>query len=203
MNYSEIIELALGYADRSDAEVTDRMDDFLKLVEARVNRKLEVRKMSTRSQINTVEGQAYYGLPTDFNGLRDIEIAGDKTLTLRYLTPEQMNMQTQTSTDAYTQIYYTIVADQLQIHPTQSDNVLEIVYYQMLPALTDVDIENWLSFVAPDAYVFGLLVEINSFVKDATTAQLWDGRFEQVMDELETDDKDDRWSGTPLQVRVT
>lgn len=214
MNYSEIVALALSYADRTDAEVVDRVDDFIEIAEARINRLLEVRKMATRSTITTVTNQIYYGLPSNFAGLRDIEIYGtsadplssDFRQTLQYLTPEQMNQKTATpaaSTSASSKIYYTIIADQIQIHPAQSGNTMEIVYYQTVPNLNSTDTTNWLGDSAPDAYVFGILAEINAFVKDATTSDLWNTRFLGVMNQLSQDDAKDRWSGQPLQMRAT
>jgi len=207
MNYEGIKTLALGYADREDQEVIARIDDFITIVEARVNRVLEVRKMTARSQVPTVVDQVYYGLPGDFSGIRDIEITnidGSGRETLSMVTPEQMTQQEAANiTGAQTQIVYAIVADQLQIYPPQTDRILEIVYYQNLPNLNSVDNENWLSFYAGDVYVFGLLVEINSFIKDAQTAQLWDGRFKEELDALDADDQRTRWSGPPMRVRNT
>jgi len=201
MTYNEILNLALTYADRSDSEVTDRMDDFLKMVESRVNRKLDIQKMAVRSQVFSVADKEYYGLPTDFKAIRDIEISeldGTGRQTLYYLTPEQMNGELPTVSN----IYYTIIADQFQIRPTQTEKILEIVYYQQVPPLTSTEPENWLTSQAPDCYVFGLMVEINAFVKDAEVSMLWDGRFTACLDELDIQDAVSRWSGTPMQMRI-
>jgi len=40
-------------------------------------------------------------------------------------------------------------------------------------------------------------------VKDATTSSLWDNRFLQVMNQISDDDKNDRWSGQALTVKLT
>jgi len=209
MTYDEIKALALSYADREDAEVSDRIDDFIVIVESRINRMLEVRKMSTRTQTTAIADQEYYGLPADFSGIRDIEISdlatGKFRQTRAYLTPDQMKIESAKNVISGTgrQVYYTIVADQFQIYPPVTDKTIEIIYYQNLPPLTSVSPDNWLSFFAPDAYVFGILTEINSFVKDAQTSALWDQRFNEVVKQLDYDDARDRWSGTPMQIRNT
>ena len=214
MNYADIVSLSLSYSDRSDLEVTSRVDNFIEIVEARMNRLLETRRMSARSIVATIKDQEYYGLPSNWAGMRDIEIYGTASdpssaqgrQTLQYLTPEQMNQKTGLPTATYSvnsQIYYTIVANQIQIFPTQDSRTMEIVYYQTVPNLNATDTDNWLSFAAPDAYIFGILVEISAFVKDATTSSLWDNRFLQVMNQISDDDKNDRWSGGTLQVRLT
>ena len=203
MNYTEIVDLALSYSDREDIEVANRMDNFLRMVESRVNRVLKTGRMTNRATIPTVEDQEYYGLPADFLGMRDIEIRTSANsrdrVTLQYRSPEQMNDDARYSS---TSPSYTIIAQQLQIFPPQADKLLEIVYHQFVPKLTPEAPSNWLSEINPDAYVFGLLVEINSFVKDAETATLWDARFNGTMKEIESEDRKSRWSGTALTTRV-
>ena len=206
MNYNDIVELALSYADRQDLEVTSKMDSFLKIVEARINRVLTVRKMALRTQLIMVKDQEYYGLPSDFVGLRDIEIQNvddaNARTTLHYKSPEQMN-EASRNRNSIDGIYYTIIADQLQVIPPQDGAILEIIYYQALPPLNNTSTqENWLSLSNPDCYIFGLLVEISSFVKDVAAKELWDARFQQELASIVNDDAINRWSGTALQVRL-
>ena len=93
MDYTEIVDLALSYADREDNEVTSRMDKFLKIVEARVNRKLKTFDMSLHLTIPIADDtQVYYDLPSDYGGLRTIESAdpGGKERTIEFMTPQQL-----------------------------------------------------------------------------------------------------------------
>jgi hypothetical protein len=206
MDYQEIIDTALSYADRAkDQEVIDRMDGFLRMIEPRINRAFQVRNMSVRAVVVCVDGQEYYGLPSDFNGIRDIEVypvnEPENKDTLKFLPPEAMNNYQVTAGNRA--IYYTIIADQFQIKPAQtSANAMEIVYYQNLSELSSSNRSNWVSFYAPDAYVNGLMVEINAFVKDKEAAVLWDSRFMNSLKEIERNDDITRWSGTPLEIRT-
>lgn len=209
MNYTEIIDSVLAYADReSDAELdSDRLDKFIKIMESKANRKLKVLGMSTRSQLTSVADQEYYGLPSDYSGLRNIKIfdpaAPKKKSTLIYTAPEQMDLlSTVSANEVLTEVYYNIEADQLRIIPYQENNVIEIIYYQKVPNLNSIDSTNWLSDSAPDAYIFGLMVEVSSFVKDKESAIFWNERFESVLEELQDDDDSTRWSGPYLQMRV-
>lgn len=202
MNYTEIIDIALGYADRTDTEVTDRMDSFLRIVESRTNRPLNTQKMVSRVSIEAITGQEYYGLPADFDGLRDIEVKGVSSgvsTTPKYHSPEQMNNR---AGGTFSDIAYAIIDDQLQLQPAQTDSFIELVYYQNLSELSAVAPTNWLSDLYPDCYIFGLLVEINAFVKDADTANMWDARFKESVAAIQSNDRDTRWSGTALQMRI-
>jgi len=201
MNYTEIINTALQYSDREDADIVNNMDSFLRVVESRINRNVRVMQMSTRSIVLTVEDQHYFGLPKLFAGIRDIEIRNKDAIkgeTCVYASPEQMNNHSADSG----RIYYTIVANQIQISPPQDDKVLEIVYYQRLTPLSESDNNNWLSERYPDCYIFALLVEIEAFVKNMEGIQMWEQRLQATISELRDEDSTDRWSGTAMTIKL-
>lgn len=202
MNYTEIKQLALGYADRQDTEVVQNIDNFIRITESRINQRLKVQKMAVRSLMLTIQGQEYYGLPPDFNGMRDIEYTmedSQERVTLEYISPKQANDYN----NRYDNVRaYTIIADQLQIISAPANGIVEIVYYKKLPPLTTSDSENWVSAEYPELYTYGILVEISSFVKDVAAVQMWESRFQGVLDSMTYDDSITRWSGTTLKVRT-
>ncbi len=203
MNYNDISTLALSYADRQDLEVTSRIDNFLKIVEARVNRKLQTLKMSVLSY-TTVTTAEFYSLPIDYLSIRSIKIlANDMTsnrTNLQYINSEQMSNAINNKSQGY---YYTIISNKFNIYPSITPGyVLEIDYYQKVPELTSSSITNWLSETNPDVYVFGVLVEISAFVKDANSKALWDDRFEQAISEIVQQDSSSTWSGTSLHTNI-
>ena len=206
MVYDEIVALTLSYADREDEEVIGKIDSFIKIVEARINRKLRIFDMTIRATID-LDGEEYYGLPPDFGGLRDIEVANDADggrCTLKYMSPEQLNnlQRRSKSGEPQSQIFYTLIANQVQIYPAKLTGILEIVYYQRLVPLTTSNPTNWLSSKSPDGYIFGIMTEISAFVKNKESTALWNERFRTVIDEIEQEDGKSRWSGTALEVRV-
>jgi hypothetical protein len=181
------------------------MDNFISIVEARVNRALRVAKMSVRATLDVEEDKEYYGFPIDFGGLRDIQYTGTEgpVRTLKYMSPEQMNNLTNiVPSSDIVEVYYTIVAQQLQIFPPKATGTIEIIYYQKLDPLSGSNLNNWLGDTNPDCYVFGILVEISSFVKSKEATALWDLRFKEVLGEVLDEDAKDRWSGTSLQTRI-
>ncbi len=210
MDYNEIKTAAYGFADRTDAETLDRYDDFLRIVEAKINRVLKTLKMTSRATIPTVALQEYYGLPDDFDGMRDLQIIGttntgqSKTITCQYMTPAQLNEQQNTLASSRTDgVYYSIITDQLQIYPPQNNNTIEMVYYKRVPVLSNTILTNWLSIDDPDCYIFGVLTEINAFNKDAEAASMWSERFKESLSEIQNNDVDIRWgSGDMMVIRT-
>ena len=207
MDYNEIQTLAYGYLDRTDVETTARYDDFLRIVEGKINRVLKTLKMTSRVTITTDIDTDYYGLPDDFEGIRDIEIKNatgtDKIVTLEYRTPPQIN-ELSNNTFPGRGIYYSLIVDQLQIAPPQDAKVLELIYYKKVPALSLTTLTNWLGDENPDCYVFGVCTEIAAFSKDGDAAQIWDSRFKEALSEISNNDQDVRWgSGNALVIRAT
>ena len=204
MKIDELKSLALSYSDReTDAELPPKMDAFLRMAEARVNRLLTVQKMAIRTSLTVVPGQEYYGLPADYSGMRDIEIRSSDSSDIRtpllFLPAEQMN-HAAWKHSAYKAVYC-IIANQLQILPAQDEGILEIVYYRKLIPLTDIEPSNWMSEDNPDVYLAALMVEISAFVKNAEAAALWDGRLLQALSEIKQDDQNNRWADTPMIIR--
>jgi hypothetical protein len=204
MNYSEIVDAVLSYSDRQDDEVINKVDLFLRVVESRINRKLETLKMETRARLPMSEDIEYYPVPSSFLAIRSIRIVSDiDTLirrTLSYVNPEQFGnlITNQAEGD-----YYTIIANNFHIRSDYSaDFQIEIEYIKQITPLTEAASTNWIADNHPDCYIFGALVEVNAFVKDAEATNIWDVRFKECLEEINFQDNIATWSGTALQTRV-
>jgi hypothetical protein len=205
MNYGEIKSIAQSYTDRYDQELVDAIPAFTKIVEGKINNALRTGEQAVRAQIWLLRDEEYYGLPSDWGGARDVEILthGERTggRTLTYLAPEEMNKLSRKQNGRNRHNYYTIIANQIQIAPPTDNEVLEIVYYQRLPALVEDTDSNWLTEKNPDAYVFGLCTEIGAFAKDDATFMAYDGRFKEALSNVTQEDQITRWSGPAHRVQ--
>jgi len=208
MTVNDLIIAALAYADRNDVEVQNSIDTFITLVEARMNRLLKTREQSTRAFTTTVLDQEYYCLPEDYRGMRDIHLSNPnpnethKTSQFNFITPEKF---TQIRGSTCDKLYYTILANQLRIYPTQESGLsIELVYYQKVPALPFPSFldTNWMLDEHPDIYLAGMCGEISLFAKDYDAATSWFKRMKTGIDELESADVEERWTGQSLITRV-
>lgn len=203
MNYDEIISTALGMSDRGDdPELPSKMDGFLRIVEARANRKLGIRSQSKRAYIYTVQDRDTYCLPPDFSGMRHIALKSsevDTGTSMTLVSPDEMVVRI--NSNSFEPVY-TIVENSIMVWPRPGDMVIEIMYYQRILPLTTTNNSNWLSVLHPDVYLFGLMVEISAWAKDSETAKDWDGRFQTSLGEVDDEDQRDRWSGSPLAMRI-
>lgn len=209
MDQSKVISASKAYTDRYDEELDSAIPAFLRIVESKINTAMKTGAQSVRAQIPLNAGQEYYSLPCDFGGFRDVELVniggsansnGAAGQTLVYLAPEEMNKISRKGNQR--NMYYTITANQIQIAPANADEVLEVVYYQLVPPLLNPTDSNWLSDKHPDAYVFGLCAEISAFAKDDLGFQGYDARFKESLASITMDDQITRWSGPSLRTQV-
>jgi len=204
MNYDQIIAATKAYSDKKNVHVTDMLDTFIIMSEARMNRKLRVREMSARHSINTLTGQPenQYPLPDDYMSMRNIYLLnGTSKQTMVLITPQEMNDAEFVSGEGGG-YYYTVIENMLQITPAQdTGNSIEMSYYKRIPSLVS-NATNWVSLAYPDLYLTSIMGEIESFVKNKEGADAWFSKFSTLIEEVSINDASDRWSGSPLVMRI-
>lgn len=208
MNYSEIVAAAKAYADRTDTEVSNNIDTFILLIEAKINRVLKTREQSTTTELVGVANQEYYDLPSDYAGLRHIQInnGGAQDYDIPSVTPTLTNpekMSDYRTNGSEGRCYYVIQNDQLLIHPLiDPPSTISLFHYQKVPGLTSSNTTNWMSDSHPDIYIAGLVAEIEAFAKNYESSKLWYARMMSAIEELDNVDDMERWSGVPMQIQV-
>jgi hypothetical protein len=207
MNFQELKDAAIAYADRyTDVEIDTNFSVFVILVEARVNRLLKVRDQTARAYVNCVDEQEFYALPSDWRGMRDIQVDTPNAIGSDYSTtpislidPKGFEAKKKKQEGHY----YCVIGNQIQVTPTfASGSSIQMVYYQKVPNLNAQAPNNWMSDEHPDIYLAGLTGEISLFAKDYDASTGWFNRLTTSVDELENVDWQERWSGDVLTVRT-
>jgi hypothetical protein len=206
MNYSEIKTLAYAYADRSDTESLDRYDDFLRITESNLNRKLKTLDSNTSQTTAVAAATSEVTLPADFGGVRRLYHVDTNDVKHNFkLAPPHMvdqEFRIKQYRPAPTDYFYAVGDGVLSLSHEFEDGDLILEYYRKVPPLTSVATTNWMSDDFPDAYVFGVRAEIGALVKNMQSAGEWEGRMEKVISEMVADDKERRWSGEPMRMRT-
>lgn len=209
MDYTQLQNVAQRYADRQDQEITDLFPQYLLLAEARINRLLKTREQTARVYTPTIDHVAYYPLPPDYRGMRDVQITNlqpttrqaPSTYPMKYISPAEYNEREDTHTSG--EMFYSIIDNQIQILPVVGAGFsLEMVYYRKVPPLSVNNQSNWLSFEHPDIYVAAITGEISLFVKDYDAAESWFSRMSSAINELKVSDINERWTGSYLTTRI-
>lgn len=198
MNFTEIKTSVLGYSDRYDAEVNSKFSSFVPIVEGRINSVLSTRLSLKDLVIPIVTLDTTFPFPADLLFLKQVKLVNATGEAIfQYISEYYFN---NVLANGISKPYYTVTNAALKVSWTflnDGSEALHIRYEQQVPPLEAAG-TNWLSISCPQVYIFGLLVELYAFVKDAEAATLWDARFKQELDNIENTDYRTNWSGTTL-----
>ena len=200
--YAELKTSIANWLNRSD--LTDEIsDDFIKLVEAEYNSKFRIREMLTSDTTFTIDSELET-LPTGFLQVRDFFIvSGSAKYSLTYMAPTQMD-QTKGGSTSGRPNTYTILGDNFRFAPTpDSAYTATINYYKAIDSLSSSTTTNYILTNHPGIYLYGSLYHAANFLGGIEPSKLqnWSQLYATSMERLERNDKEDAWSGTPLQAR--
>lgn len=192
--YTELRAAVATHLARAD--LTTPIVDFITLAEAKLNRILRVRQMEQRSTATATE---YMALPTGFLELRNIQLNQTPKVALDMVSPDEIDRNYSGSSGI--PVVYCLLANQLQLGPAPDGTyTVEVDYYEVIPPLAS-NSSNWLLSLAPDIYLYGALLEAAAFLIDDPRVPLWQAAFTQVVGQMQSMDRNARWSGSRLRVR--
>jgi len=200
-NYTELKTAIANWLNRSDL-TSEISDDFIKLTEADLNSKLRIRKMVTQASF-TIDSETE-ALPTGFLQVRDMYIlSGSTKHPLRYMTPSQMDQVKGTSTTGVPSSY-TILGDTFRFMPKpDSDYTAYVNYYKSFDALSSTNTTSYILTYHPSIYLYGSLFHAANFLGGINPQQVqtWQQMYATSLERLEQNDREDQFSGSPLQMR--
>lgn len=189
--YATLVTAATEWLARDqDATLIARIPDFITLCEAKLNRTLFVPQMETRSTsiVDTTDDEPeFITLPSDFQTMRRIRLSSVTGKPgLNFATGTQIDSMRYASDNVTDQpTHYTIVGSEIELFPTPGeDYTLEMVYRANIPALTSSNTTNWLLTLAPDLYLYGVLMESAPYIKEDGRLQTWGTGYSAALEGL-------------------
>lgn len=197
MTIGTFSELVTAIGDWLDADDTTkaRAPTFIQLAEARLNRLLDNPEMEVMSDA-TASGD-YTALPDDFGEMVSIS-TGDGRLTPMGAVEFAALDHSITGVPRY----YSIVNRSIALAPANGTAAIQIVYRRRLPALSGTSPTNWLLTLAPDAYLYGALVQAEGFLAEDDRVAGWKSMFDEAIGELRQDAARRRWGAGPISPRI-
>jgi len=196
-NYATLQSTIADYLNRQD--LNSQIQTFIQFVEADLNTRLRCREMIVQTTITSTLGDI--SLPANWLEAINLKIDGGQT-PLRYITLDEADIIT--SEQVYTQPrFYTIVEDVIRLVPAPGTNEdIDLIYYEKIPALSDVTTTNWLLTKAPDVYLYGALVHAAPFLVDDQRIGVFGQFYSQRVEALIQDSNRALHSGSPLIART-
>jgi hypothetical protein len=200
--YTELKSAIANWLNRSDL-TTEIGDDFIKLVESEYNSKLRIKAMLTSKTDYSVDAETV-AVPTGFLQVRDFYIVqGTNKYSLTYMPPTQMDQVKGGSTTGRPNVY-TILGTNFRFAPTpDATYTATINYYKAIDALSGSTATNWILTNHPGVYLYGSLYHAANFLGgiEPNKLQNWLQLYQTGLERIERNDREDQWSGSPLQTR--
>jgi len=213
--YSELQTAVANWLDRDD--LTDRIQEFIALAEARMNRILRLSIMLNVDETTLggaaalVGGTREYALPSGYLQMLDFHLRTNPITTLSYLTPENMNRMWAGSQGGKP-LVYTIFSDNSSGTPIKKVRLgpapdvaydYSITFFKKIDALSITNTTEQMLTNNPDVYLYGALMEAEPFLMNDARVQLWATAYRQAITDLQEQDNKDRHSGSTMRVMNT
>ena len=195
--YSELQAAVADWLDRTD--LTSAIQDFIRLAEADMNRKVLHYRRGKRATVTA--DSRYTALPTDFHTLRRLYLDGANAALIPLTQPQMQDYRWRSTDSSGEPCYYTVTGDEIELYPTPDTSyTMEMSYFADLPVLSDANTSNWLLDEAPDAYLYGALVASAPYLIEDARLQSWGTLYQQAIDALNADSQRAVW-GNNLAMR--
>jgi hypothetical protein len=208
VDYASLQATVTEYLARDqDSTLIARIPTFIQLAEAKFNRQLFVRQMEQRSTalVNlTSDEPEFISLPSDFQSMR-VRLSGVAGKPcLEFKSGVQLDEYRFGISDVAGQPrYFTVFGDEIELAPTPDDAyTIEMVYRKIVPPLETND-PNWLLALAPDLYLYGVLLETAPYIKEDGRIQTWGLGFSTALNDLNNLGLTSTFNAGSMTIRVS
>jgi hypothetical protein len=193
-DYAELQDAVAKWLNRDD--LTDRIPDFIRLGEDKINRKLRVQQMLVAVPY-TLDSE-YRILPEDWLQTANLSYLNREDDAVDYLAPQTFLRARPICSPSGKPRYYTLEAGRKRFLPVPDgayDALLS--YYARLPALATAN-TNWLLAESADLYLAASLQAACTYLRDIEGAQLAVAEMADIIASMQRSDFSDRVSTTPI-----
>lgn len=191
MTYDSLTENIQSYLERTDTATLEKIPLFIMLAEQVIASEIKFLGNLTVNTSNMVVGQPVIDKPARWHKTvsMNVTVGGVKQPVLlrkyEYLREYWPN---QTLTD--TPLYY---ADYDYTHwlvaptPNQAYS-FEVLYYERVQPLDSTNQTNWFTIYAPQALLYGSLLQAMPFLKNDERTPMWQAQYSAIMQTLKAED---------------
>ena len=198
--YTALKTAIADFLNRDD--LTSIIPTFISLAESQMQREIRHHRMVKRS-----DGQIdsrYSPVPTTWLETIRLHIVGNDSYRLELTSLDDMlQLRENTAGIAGRPTHYAHIGENIEVFPNPDGEYdIEMLYYEKIPALSDSNASNWLLEVAPDAYLYGALVQAAPYLQDDARMQVWGGLYAGAVAGVNTEAERARFGGSSVRLRI-
>jgi hypothetical protein len=191
MTYDSLVADISSYLERTDQATLEKIPTFIMLAEQVIAAEIKFLGNLTPMQSNLVTGQAVVDKPARWHKTvsMNVTVGGVRQpVFLRkyeYLREYWPNPTQTDSPKFYADYDYT----HWLIAPTPDDDyAFEVLYYERIQPLDSSNQTNWFTIYAPQALLYGTLLQAMPFLKNDERIPMWQAQYDKIMQVLKAED---------------
>ena len=191
MTYNNLVADIESYLERTDQATLSKIPTFIGLAEQVIASEIKFLGNLVVVSSNMVSDQPVIQKPARWRKTvsMNVTVAGERRPILlrkyEYLR-EFWPDPTQTDVPEY---YCDYNYDHWLVAPTPSDDyAYEVLYYERIQPLDSSNQTNWFTQYAPQALLYGSLLQAMPFLKNDERIPMWQQQYQAIMEVLKTED---------------
>ena len=192
MTYDSLVENIQSYLERTDTATLDKIPLFIMLAEQVIASQIKFLGNLTVNTSTMTQGSGVIAKPARWHKTvsMNVTVGGTRqpVLNRRYeYLREYWPDPTAEGTPAY---YADYDYSNWLVAPTPDDDyAFEVLYYERVQPLDSSNQTNWFTIYAPQALLYGSLLQAMPFLKNDERIPMWQGQYKLIMDTLMAEDK--------------
>ena len=192
MTYDSLVENIQSYLERTDTATLEKIPTFIMLAEQVIAAEIKFLGNLTVVESTMVAGDPIINKPTRWHKTvsMNVTVGGVKQpVFLRKYEYLREYWPDQTQTDA-PKFYCDYNYENWLVAPTPATNYnFEVLYYERVQPLDSTNQTNWFTVYAPQALLYGSLLQAMPFLKNDERIPMWQQQYTAIMNTLKTEDK--------------
>jgi hypothetical protein len=187
MTYTSLVADVTLYLERSDAQTINQIPSFINLAESIISDELKILGQQQTVSTTLVQGDPTLQKPTRWRKTTsmNVTVAGERFPLLLRKYEYMRNYWPDPTQEGVPKYYGDYDFDHWLIAPTPSDDyAIEILYYEKIQPLDATNQTNWFTINAPQAMLYGTLLQAMPFLKNDSRVQLWQALYDRAVQTL-------------------
>jgi hypothetical protein len=187
MTYASLVADVTLYLERSDAQTINQIPSFINLAESIISDELKILGQQETVTANMVQGNPVIAKPTRWRKTTsfNITVAGERKPLLLRKYEYLRNYWPNPTTEDEPLFYADYDFDNWLIAPTpDAAYAFEVLYYEKIQPLDATNQTNWFTINAPQAMLYGTLLQAMPFLKNDSRVQLWQSLYDRAIQTL-------------------
>jgi hypothetical protein len=187
MTYTSLVADTTLYLERSDAQTINQIPSFINLCESIISDELKILGQQQTVTTTLIQGNVTLQKPARWRKTTsmNVTVAGERLPLLLRKYEYMRNYWPDPTVESIPKYYGDYDFDHWFIAPTPDDNyAIEILYYEKIQPLDATNQTNWFTINAPQAMLYGTLLQAMPFLKNDSRVQLWQAMYDRAIQTL-------------------